>query len=169
MEYEFNSGNHLHKVTLNSKDGKTVASIGDEEFEVDVQAISDNRMSLLIGHRSFDVYVAQEEGKRHVHIDGNSFCFSMPEEGERCNARPGGGGEEAKLILSAPMPGSVIKINVSEGDGVEEGQCLAIVEAMKMETGLHSTITGRVKKVCASQGQQINAGEVIIELEESNT
>ena len=166
MEYEFGLGDQIHKVSLNSKDGKTVAFIGDEKFEVDVQAVSDNRMSLLIGNRSFDVYVVREEGKRHIHIDGNSFCFSMPEAEEGYNARSGGGGEEAKLILSAPMPGSVIKINVSEGDGVEEGQCLAIVEAMKMETGLHSTITGRVKKVCASQGQQINAGEVIIELEE---
>jgi biotin carboxyl carrier protein len=154
------------KVILNSKDGKTVASIGDEELVVDIQAVSDNRISLLIGHRSFDVYVAREEVKRHVHIEGNSFCFSTPEAEEGYNAQSGTGGEEAKLILSAPMPGSVIKINVSEGDGVEEGQCLAIVEAMKMETGLHSTITGRVKKVLASQGQQINAGEVIIELEE---
>lgn len=167
MEYEFGFGSLKHKVVLNSKDGKTTAFIGDEEYQVDIHDVSDNRLSLLMGSRSFDVFVAREEGKIHVHIDGNSFCLLTPQAEEGCNARPGDGKAETRLTISAPMPGSIIKINVSEGDLVEEGQCLAIVEAMKMETDLHSTIMGRVKKVLASQGQQINAGEVIIELEET--
>ncbi len=70
------------------------------------------------------------------------------------------------MTITAPMPGCVIKVDVKEGDVVEEGKCLAIIEAMKMETGLYAAISGKVKKVRVVKGKQVNAGETLIELEE---
>ena len=166
MEYEFLYGDTRYTVSLSREDGRLIATIGDESFMCDMHAISPNCLSTLIGGRSLDVYFCKADGKRYVFLDGQQFCFTLPDgEDEACGVAQGGGGESG-LVVTAPMPGSVLKIHVSEGDKVEEGQCLAIVEAMKMETDLYATMNGRVKKIHAEAGKQVDAGEVLVELEE---
>lgn len=154
-------------IALNKKDGKIVATVDNQELNVDVHAVSPHWMSLFVGNRSFDVYLAQADGKQYVSIQGEHYCFLLPEEEADVGAAGAKGATvETKLTVTAPMPGSVLKIHVGKDDLVTEGQCLAIVEAMKMETGLHATIDGRVKRVCVTEGQQVDAGELLIELEE---
>lgn len=65
----------------------------------------------------------------------------------------------------APMPGKVSKILVKEGDKVEKGQTIAIVEAMKMENEIHAPISGIVKGIYASVGENITPDEVIVRIE----
>ncbi len=67
--------------------------------------------------------------------------------------------------LLCPMPGLVVKINVAEGDEVQEGQALATVEAMKMENILKAERRGVVKKITASAGASLKVDEVIMEFE----
>ena len=66
--------------------------------------------------------------------------------------------------LESPMPGKILKLNVGAGERVEEGQALAVVEAMKMEFTVRAPHEGRVKKVNYEQGAQVAAGDVLIEL-----
>ncbi len=67
--------------------------------------------------------------------------------------------------VTPPMPGKVVKILVSEGQPVEQGQTVAIVEAMKMENEIHAPIEGIVKKVFAKPGDQVNPDEAILRIE----
>ncbi|MFO8001605.1 MAG: biotin/lipoyl-containing protein [Marinilabilia sp.] len=67
--------------------------------------------------------------------------------------------------VTAPMPGSVVKVNVSAGDKVEKGQTLLVFEAMKMENDLTAPIEGTVLEVNASEGTSIAAGEVLVVIE----
>ena len=62
----------------------------------------------------------------------------------------------------APMTGIVRKVCVSEGDHVEEGQLLLILEAMKMEHQLVAHATGMVTKVGATEGQMVDPDEVLV-------
>ncbi|MBN2741483.1 MAG: biotin/lipoyl-binding protein, partial [Rhodobacteraceae bacterium] len=64
-----------------------------------------------------------------------------------------------------PMPGLVVKINVSEGDEVQDGQALATVEAMKMENILRAERKGRVKLIMAAAGASLAVDEIIMEFE----
>ncbi len=66
--------------------------------------------------------------------------------------------------VSSPMPGKIIKINVSEGDKVKKGDVLLIVEAMKMENSISSPRDAIVKKINAKINQNIMSGQIIIEL-----
>ena len=68
-------------------------------------------------------------------------------------------------FLLCPMPGQVTRIDVGEGDIVESGQPLAIVEAMKMENVLKAERRARVSKVCATAGAVVAVDEVILEFE----
>jgi len=72
---------------------------------------------------------------------------------------------DTSKFLLCPMPGLIVKINVSEGDEVQEGQALATVEAMKMENVLRAERKGIVKKIAATAGASLKVDEVIIEFE----
>ncbi len=66
--------------------------------------------------------------------------------------------------VTPPMPGKVAKILVEEGQPVEQGQTVAIVEAMKMENEIHAPIDGIVKKIFAKVGDQVNPDEAILRI-----
>jgi len=68
-------------------------------------------------------------------------------------------------FLLCPMPGLLVRLDVGEGDAVEPGQPLAVVEAMKMENILRAEKAGTIAKVNAHPGDSLAVDEVILELE----
>jgi propionyl-CoA carboxylase alpha chain len=70
---------------------------------------------------------------------------------------------DTSKFLLCPMPGLVVSIAVTEGDEVQEGQALAVVEAMKMENILRAPARGRVARIAASPGQSLAVDEIIME------
>jgi propionyl-CoA carboxylase alpha chain len=72
--------------------------------------------------------------------------------------------DTSKLLL-CPMPGLVVKLNVEEGEEVEEGQALCTIEAMKMENILKAEKKGVVSKINASAGDSLAVDEIIMEFE----
>lgn len=67
--------------------------------------------------------------------------------------------------LVAPMPGLIVRVNVSVGDAVQAGQGLVVMEAMKMENELRAQAAGRVKAILSSPGTAVEKGATLIELE----
>ena len=66
--------------------------------------------------------------------------------------------------VGANIPGTVLKIFVSEGDVVKENQPVMVIEAMKMETNVLAPREGTIDKILVEEGKQVEAGELIIEL-----
>ena len=66
--------------------------------------------------------------------------------------------------VAAPMPGLVLRIPVSVGDTVEEGDEVIVLEAMKMETPISAVVSGRILSVMVNQGDQVKAGQALIEI-----
>ena len=73
-------------------------------------------------------------------------------------------GEHSAVV--APMPGTVIRVLVREGEHVEARQTLVVLEAMKMETPLASPYDARVRSVRVAEGDQVAGGTIVVELEE---
>jgi 3-methylcrotonyl-CoA carboxylase alpha subunit len=83
------------------------------------------------------------------------------------DARAGNGvAVDAGNVVAAPMTGVIVTLDVSEGDVVQGGAKLGIIEAMKMETSLVAPRTGRVASVKCAAGQAVEGGSVLIVLEE---
>jgi propionyl-CoA carboxylase alpha chain len=72
--------------------------------------------------------------------------------------------DTSKMLL-CPMPGLIVRLDVAEGDAVQEGQALAVVEAMKMENILRAERAGTVSRVLAEEGASLGVDDVIMEFE----
>ncbi len=72
---------------------------------------------------------------------------------------------DTSKVLLCPMPGLLVKLEVAEGDEVQDGQALATVEAMKMENTLRAERRGRVKRIAAAPGDSLAVDQVILEFE----
>ncbi|MDF2879793.1 MAG: pyruvate carboxylase [Clostridiaceae bacterium] len=66
--------------------------------------------------------------------------------------------------IGASIPGKLVKLLVKQGDTVNAGQSLALIEAMKMETNIAAPVSGIVKRIYADEGKQVISGELLIEL-----
>jgi biotin carboxyl carrier protein len=98
--------------------------------------------------------------------DGVIIWRAMRQTLVRFAARQGGASAGASGdVLRAPMPGRLTRIFVREGDRVASGERLAVVEAMKMEHVLHAGAAGVVKTLARREGDQVDLGAVIVELE----
>jgi biotin carboxyl carrier protein len=77
----------------------------------------------------------------------------------------GGTELESAKSISAPMPGLVLKIQVEEGQKVQAGQGVVVVEAMKMENELKASADGVVTKIEVSEGDTVDKGAVLVVIE----
>ena len=75
-------------------------------------------------------------------------------------AAPAAGGETVK----APMPGTILKMNVKVGDKVEKDGLVCVLEAMKMENEIFSPVAGTVTAINAPQGATVASGDAIVTL-----
>ncbi len=77
---------------------------------------------------------------------------------------PASSGAEGSIKVSAPMPGTILKMNVKVGDVIKANDLVCILEAMKMENEIFAAEGGTVKSVNTPQGSSVNSGDTIITL-----
>ena len=108
----------------------------------------------------------QGRGRYTLWVDGYRFEVEALDERTRAirdlsaaNAAPTG---PAPII--APMPGLIVRVNVSVGDRVEAGQGIVVMEAMKMENELRATAPGTVQTIEVAAGTAVEKGTLLVSL-----
>ena len=103
----------------------------------------------------------------HVRTRGADLRVHVrrPRQAELAALMPEKVAADTSKMLLCPMPGLIVRVDVAEGDPVEEGQALAVVEAMKMENILRAEKKGIVSKVHAAAGDSLAVDAVILEFE----
>lgn len=110
--------------------------------------------TVSVNNKKFSVRI---EGQKAV-VNGKSYDITVKEGVE---AKQGVAPSEGTPIKAA-LPGAVLKINVSEGDYIDEGDVLLVLEAMKMETEIKSPKSGTVKSVEVSVGDQVKNSQTLV-------
>ncbi len=117
---------------------------------------------------------AMVERVRTVEVDGRRFevRVSEPEPEWRALARrrrervrSSGAGAAGGDAVVSPMQGTVLAVPVSDGDEVEPGQVICVVEAMKMENEVHAPRAGTIRSLSVGPGQSVTTGQVICTIE----
>jgi acetyl-CoA/propionyl-CoA/long-chain acyl-CoA carboxylase, biotin carboxylase, biotin carboxyl carrier protein len=117
---------------------------------------------------------ATVERVRTVEVDGRRFevRLSEPEPEWRALARrrqertrQGGAGAGGSDAVVSPMQGTVLSVTVSDGDEVEPGRVICVVEAMKMENEVHAHRAGTVRSLSVEPGRPVSTGQVICTIE----
>ena len=158
MKLNFNNS------TLNiSSNGKVFTlTLDDKTVLAEVLHAEYGKLDLLIDGKRVTAYVSSDNAQRWVTVNGQTFVLTKS-SGTR---KDGHGHHHAAGELTAPMPGQVRAVNVSEGEMVMKGQTLLVLEAMKMEIRIQSPQNGVVKKLFVKQGQTVDREQALIEIEE---
>jgi acetyl/propionyl-CoA carboxylase alpha subunit len=109
----------------------------------------------------------QGRGRYTLWVDGHRFESEALDERTRSirDLSTASAGPAGPAPIIAPMPGLIVRVNVSVGDRVEAGQGIVVMEAMKMENELRATAAGTVKSVEVTPGNAVEKGALLVALE----
>lgn len=163
MKHKYKAISDTHEFdTVRSGDRLSIVH-NDTILDVDVQSRANQCITINHAGRNLKGYVVRIKDKIFVNFLGRHFAFEdITNQDDDLIGR--GPGMIENII--APMPGSVIKIFVKEGQSVKAGQPIVIVEAMKMENEVKASADAVVSKVNVTEGIQVTSGQVLIEFAE---
>ena len=159
-------------------------TVGDVTFEVDVdpegvqvdgdrmeasapEPVSPDLYSFLVDGTSHTVLAERGgSGAWDLQLRGRRYRVDVVDDPMKALRDAGSAGSivNGPEPLRAPMPGLVVRVEVEEGQLVEAGRALLVVEAMKMENSLTAPVEGRVGTIHVEAGQTVERNEVLIDM-----
>tara|TARA_B100001287_G_scaffold176058_1_gene148440 strand:+ start:729 stop:1148 length:420 start_codon:yes stop_codon:yes gene_type:complete len=134
-----------------------------------VSILSEKR-KVTVNGVEYEVEIQFDEGKWEVSINGNLYEVEMdqgPKRGRRKKRDSNGGGRPNSGLISSAIPGKIVSVLVSEGDKVDSGSVVIVLEAMKMQNEIKAGIDGRVEKIMCKPGERIEANVPLMDIVDS--
>ena len=157
---------HLNKIYLIEleidKDTYQIIIDDNKRYTLEDVVTQPNIISFKLDNKIENVCIVSDKDKTYLSIDGENYILDLEKDK---TAKSKIKSQQKGNSVSSPMPGLIVEIPVSVGDKVKSGDTLAIVEAMKMQNELPSPRDGIVKKITGKEGEQVDALQVIVELE----
>ena len=160
-----------------------IVKIDEKKYKVDIKNISNN-FSILLNNRKIQAEIVSNNGSQMTLFIDNKFYNIVSENENQISVNnedyavevvdeqiqkmlktSPDSAQKKEVIVSAPMPGLIVEIEVKEGDKVSANQGIMIVEAMKMQNEMKSPKDGIVKKIYVKNGQTVNSGDSLISIE----
>lgn len=157
-KYTLNEQEHL--VTPLRRADDITLDIDGHALDVRLHWHDSHHGELVVNGAPHTFYAAQDDTKLFIHFDGKVWDIQSIDE-----FSGGAAGGEGSGAVVAPMPGVVVEVYASEGDQVEEGDALMIIESMKLQTEVKASIGGTVKAIGAEAGASFDKGAVLIDIE----
>ncbi|MGA2504847.1 MAG: biotin/lipoyl-containing protein [Anaerolineales bacterium] len=138
---------------------------GGETIEVDLAAVSGQLLySLIVNGESFEGYVYPDERSWQVLLLGRSYSIFIEDEREKRLRTTEAGivSPGREYTLKAPMPGLAVAVPIDEGQRVEKGQILVILESMKMQNELRAPFEGNVARLKIKAGEGVQQKQALL-------
>lgn len=135
-------------------EGRHLAKIGDKTYQVWSHRLSPNHWYVEINGQSHHFHLHTEGSVRYISHQGNLYQVE-----DRSIRRRNAQNAHHQGDVTPPMPGSIVRILVSEGDTITQGQELIVLSAMKMETTLYAPHNGKVEQILVKVGEQVMPGQ----------
>lgn len=158
--YSFHLGTRTHHVTLEEHADGPRFVVDGTTFDPKVKVVGKGHYKVTLDGKTFDFTVHNgivTEGPRQLDLEVRR---AMPEL-----VRKNAAGRKSDGRVKPPMPGKIVEVKVKEGQEVQEGEVLCVLEAMKMQNDLKSPHAGRVTRVHVQDGANVEATTILIEVE----
>lgn len=167
MRYFVNLGGSELPVDVNALPGGGFdVHVDGQRVDADVVVLPD-ALSVRIGHRVLDLTIEGKPPRIGAVASGVRAYVDVESERHRAAAvsKTSGRGADSGTVAS-PMPGRIVKVLAKPGAEVNVGDPVVVVEAMKMENELRATRAGTVGKVHVKEGDRVEGGAVLVEMQE---
>jgi geranyl-CoA carboxylase alpha subunit len=157
--YKFASGGEEQEVYLLQNGAEFSLKAGEDNVDIELLELDSGRCLLVEGGIRREVRYAFHQG--HLYLDDGSGHYqfeNLTHAPAQASAAAGSGD------IKASMDGVIVKVLVAEGDQVEAGQTLVILEAMKMEHPLRTGIAGTVASISAATGDQVKSRQLLVKV-----
>ena len=134
-----------------------------------MSSLSEKR-KVTVNGVEYEVEVRFDDGKWEVSIGGNLYEVEMDQASRRGRRKKGDsnrGGRARSGLISSAIPGKIVSLLVSEGDKVDSGSVVIVLEAMKMQNEIKAGIDGKVEKIMCKPGERIEANVPLMEIVDS--
>lgn len=167
MELIARTDGRTERVTVERDGALYRVSIGERRYEVEARALGAFVKSLLVDGASHETAVFRKAERRwSVGWRGRSSEVEILDPLEHLAEQAHGeAGRQGRQVVHAYMPGRVVSVAVAEGDAIETGAPLLVLEAMKMQNEIRAEHSGTVSKVHVAPGQAVEGGDPLVEVE----
>jgi len=166
---EIHIGDRIANVELISKDdNKVVFTIDDKEYILDVVMAENGVCSIIHKGKSYNAEVVRSENGKNYTVNTNFHTFPVEIvdlQAKYLRTRKKEELDEQQDRIFSAMPGKVVKVLVKEGDEVESGQSVIVIEAMKMQSEYKVRKNCKIKRIMVSEGDTIDGNQTLISLE----
>ncbi len=147
-------------MSFNHADGRWLCRLDGRELEVDAVLARPDVLSLRIGNLAYEIKSERVASDLHLWVGSTRFAAEVRDP-RSLRSRSRAGEDHGPRKIVAPMPGKVVRLLVRDGDAVEAGAGIVVVEAMKMQNEIKSPKKGTVEKILVTAGAAVNAGDVL--------
>ena len=163
MKISAKAGQQLLDVTIERSSGQYIVNVDGVHYTIDAHKLEADFYSILTEGRSYEVSVETRGDAYHVRHGAAEQLVRLTDPSRRAREeKPDAEGPES---IVTQMPGKVVRVLVSEGDAVEAGQGVIVVEAMKMENEIAASKDGKVTALNVQPGQSVEGGAVLAVIE----
>ena len=138
-------------------------TVNDKSYSVNIGRIEDDSVEVTLGDNTYTVGIEfpSNKSQKTPRISRGRAVPDASSTPDRTSA-PGQVSGIGKIL--APLPGAILKVLVSVGDQVTEGQTVAVMEAMKMENEIEAPVSGKVSKIAVKEGDTILENALIMSI-----
>ena len=158
-------GKRIPVTITDAEANKIKGTVDGKPFAAEFISHDAHQFKLMLNGKTEVVYCSVDEDQHTiVNFHGLNFhCYRLDQLNDTtdysCKEQVN---DRSRLV--SPMPGKVVKINVKEGDEVDEGTVMIVVEAMKMENNIVATAKAKVKRILVTEGEMVDNKKQLIEL-----
>jgi biotin carboxyl carrier protein len=165
MKYFVTVNGRAREVELVERLGKLEIAVDGRPMELSYEEVDSlGQVALIEGGRSWGMSIEGDEHSVTCSIAGRLYAVEIEDERERAahaaerESNKGGG------VVKSNMPGVVVKLLVKDGDRVEKGQPLLVLEAMKMQNEIGAPGAGVVKTLHVREKEAVSSGAKLVTL-----
>ena len=160
MLYDVTIDGKNYRLDLTRADGRWSCRLDGRAVEVEAVLARPDVLSLRIGNLAYEVKSERVGNDLHLWVGSTRFAVAIHDP-RSLRGRFRAADDHGPKQITAPMPGKVVRLLVREGDEVEAGAGIAVVEAMKMQNEIKSPKKGTIQKILISEGAAANAGDLL--------